>query len=76
MLSGCRYCLTELQLDAKDLGEHGVALVVTKWQDLGRGEDPMDLEYKIHVQQDISVLLFGSIPDGEMLWDGYTRDGS
>jgi len=53
----CGYCPTELKLNAEDLGEHGVALVATKWQNFGRGEDPMDLEYKTHLKRDTPLSL-------------------
>ncbi|CZR58093.1 uncharacterized protein PAC_07983 [Phialocephala subalpina] len=39
----CIHCQTEFQIDIKDLGEGDIALVLTKWQALGKGEDHKDL---------------------------------
>ncbi|KAF8862933.1 hypothetical protein BDZ45DRAFT_161989 [Acephala macrosclerotiorum] len=38
----CMSCQTEFQIDIKDLGESGIALVLTKWQALGKGLDSWD----------------------------------
>jgi hypothetical protein len=36
----CEYCYTEFQIDFKSYGEFGNAMFVTRWMDLGEGQDP------------------------------------
>lgn len=48
-IMSCRSCPTEFQFDIKDFGEHGVALIFTKWQGLGAGLDYNDPTWKSHV---------------------------
>ena len=57
----CEYCLTEFRLDFKAFEGQGVAMVFTKWQDLGRGIFPWDFEWRSHIYD----------PDGslEALWE-------
>ena len=48
-LKQCEYCLTEFRLDFKAFEGQGVAMVFTKWQSLGRGLFPWDLEWRSHI---------------------------
>jgi hypothetical protein len=38
-LHQCNYCATEFQIDFTTFEGYGSAIVITKWQDLGDGED-------------------------------------
>ncbi|OBT80879.1 hypothetical protein VF21_00029 [Pseudogymnoascus sp. 05NY08] len=38
----CHLCPAEFQVDTKDFGNRGVALVITRWLDLGDGSAPFD----------------------------------
>mgnify|MGYP001580602516 CR=1 FL=1 len=45
----CRICPTEFQINTKDFLRNGVALVLTRWLDLGEGRDLSDPRYASHV---------------------------
>jgi hypothetical protein len=45
----CTYCPTEFQIDVKDFGAVGVALVVTRWLDLGEGRSALDPSWDRHL---------------------------
>ena len=45
----CRCCNTNFQLEIKDLGDEGLALVITKWLDLGSGKTPTDSRWSGHL---------------------------
>jgi hypothetical protein len=45
----CEYCLTKFRIDFKQFGERGNAMFVTKWQDLGQGQSPLDRKWQSHV---------------------------
>ncbi|KAI9645234.1 hypothetical protein NHQ30_005968 [Ciborinia camelliae] len=38
----CTYCMTEFRVNIMDLGEDGEAVLLTKWQDLGRAQSPLE----------------------------------
>ena len=42
----CRQCSTEYQIQLRMLGEEGLALVITKWLDLGLGLTPNDIKWR------------------------------
>ena len=42
----CRQCGTEYQIQLRMLGEEGLALVITKWLDLGLGLTPNDIKWR------------------------------
>lgn len=48
-LMQCEFCLTEFRLDFKAIDGEGVAMGFTKWQNLGRGLFPWDLEWRSHI---------------------------
>ncbi|KAI9874312.1 MAG: hypothetical protein M1830_009893 [Pleopsidium flavum] len=48
----CRFCNTDFQVEIKDCGDEGLALVVTKWLDLGSGLTPMDTRWRVHLARD------------------------
>lgn len=48
----CRFCNTDFQVEIKDFGDEGLALVVTKWLDLGPGLTPMDTRWRVHLARD------------------------
>ncbi|KFX91272.1 hypothetical protein V490_05999 [Pseudogymnoascus sp. VKM F-3557] len=48
-LTKCEYCPTEFQLDAKNFNGHGVALVITRWLDLGEGRNLQDDWFRSHL---------------------------
>lgn len=45
----CPSCNTHFQVEVKDLGGEGIALVITKWLDLGSGLTPTDPKWKAHL---------------------------
>jgi hypothetical protein len=58
----CEYCFTEFRVDFKAFEGQGIAMVLTKWHNIGRGLFPWDLEWRSHV---LSVK-----PDGmRLLWE-------
>ena len=44
----CRHCHTEFQLSLQDLEGKALAVVFTKWLDLGTGSTPSDLRWAAH----------------------------
>lgn len=48
-LRRCRYCDTDFKFDIKEHGDDGLALVITKWVDLGSGITPDDTRWKCHM---------------------------
>lgn len=44
----CPYCNTDFQIEVKESGDERLALVVTKWLDLGSGLTPMDIKWRVH----------------------------
>lgn len=42
----CRQCSTEYQIKLRMLGDEGLALVITKWLDLGQGLTPNDIKWR------------------------------
>ena len=45
----CRMCSIDYQLEIRQCGNEGPALVITKWLDLGTGNIPMANEWKRHL---------------------------
>lgn len=45
----CQDCNTDFQIEIKDFADQGLALVVTKWLDLGSGLTPMDARWTVHI---------------------------
>jgi len=64
-LIGCRYCPTEVYVEAKHLngGYNGGFLIVTKWQALGYGLSPLEAHWKSHL--DCPATLWPYPPDCE-----------
>jgi len=48
----CKLCLTEYQIDSKNIDNKGVTLVVTVWQDFGTVTTPFDIEWRRHFHYD------------------------
>jgi hypothetical protein len=48
-LRRCHRCHTEFQLDVKDFGKRGVALVITAWQDLGECRTSLDPKWGLRI---------------------------
>lgn len=48
----CRYCNIDFQVQIKEVGNEGTALVITKWLDLGPGLTPMDTTWRVHLARD------------------------
>ncbi|KFY78539.1 hypothetical protein V499_02342 [Pseudogymnoascus sp. VKM F-103] len=44
----CPYCYMEYMVDAKDFGERGLAVITTKWVNLGAGRETPDAKWKSH----------------------------
>lgn len=49
-LRKCRCCNMDYHMKISDFGDRGVALVITKWLDLGPGMNPRDMRWKAHTQ--------------------------
>jgi hypothetical protein len=47
----CRYCNTDFQVEIKEIGEKDLALVITKWLDLGSGSTPMGTRWRAHLAE-------------------------
>jgi hypothetical protein len=45
----CPPCDTTFQVEVRTCGDEGVAVVVTKWLDLGAGLDPYDEHWRRHI---------------------------
>lgn len=48
-LRRCHYCTTDYKVDIKEHGEESLALVITKWLDLGSGATPDDTRWNCHL---------------------------
>ena len=59
----CQYCYMDFEIDIRDLGMRGTALVVTRWINLGAGLTPHDKKWRSHHVVDDSPVPFcpGSI---------------
>ena len=44
----CRQCKFDYQLQVLDIGSDGLAIVITRWLDLGSGLTPLDQKWKLH----------------------------
>ena len=44
----CRRCRFDYQLQVLDTGSDGLAIVITRWLDLGSGLTPLDQKWKLH----------------------------
>jgi hypothetical protein len=44
----CQYCYMDFEIDIRDLGERGTALVFTRWINLGAGLNPSDSKWQGH----------------------------
>ena len=49
-LTKCQKCPTEFQVDIKEFQGYGVAVVITRWLDLGQGFPPLDLKSRSHLR--------------------------
>jgi hypothetical protein len=59
----CQYCYIDFEIDIRDLGMQGTALVITRWINLGAGQTPYDKKWRSHHVVDDSPVPFcpGSI---------------
>jgi hypothetical protein len=48
-LKQCNYCPTEYRIDLQECGQHGVAVIITKWLDLGEGRTLLDPKWWSHL---------------------------
>lgn len=65
-LKQCKECLTEFQIDVKDLQNRGSAIVITEWQDFGEVLTPFDPKWRCHFTNYPYVRTYftpGSIKD-------------
>lgn len=62
-LRQCHYCYTEFQLDVKDFGKRGVALVITTWLDLGECRTPLDPKWGLRICHRPCLVSTGSEQD-------------
>lgn len=64
----CMDCPTEFQIDAMNFFEHGVALILTRWLDLGEGWNLLDSKYRSHLRHNENDVMLpfkaGSIKAG------------
>lgn len=44
----CEYCFMDFEMVAKDFGDRGVAIVLTRWLNLGSGADPRNAKWYSH----------------------------
>lgn len=47
----CSECAAEFEVDTRDFGDRGSALIITKWLNLGRGDTPLDPKWRRHLYQ-------------------------
>src|SRR5271169_361507 len=59
----CQFCYMGFEIDIRDLGIRGTALVVTRWVNLGAGLTLCDKKWRSHHATDDSLVQFcpGSI---------------
>jgi len=50
-LKQCNVCPTEYRIDLQECGQHGVAVVTTKWLDLGEGRTILDPKWWSHLSR-------------------------
>ncbi|PIG84241.1 F-box domain protein [Aspergillus arachidicola] len=53
----CVACRLDYQIDATTCGTAGIALIVTKWLDLGPGLDPTDVRWTRHLIGSLSLRM-------------------
>jgi hypothetical protein len=78
----CSFCCTDFQLEVVDCDRKGIALVITRWLDLGSGLDPDDPKWRRHlyiygygclVTQPVGVLRSHFEQKSEVSLDALTR---
>ena len=62
----CRQCNTDFQIEIRTLGEEGLALVITKWLDLGSGLTPTDIKWSYYRSGDRSPTIDASVVPGDV----------
>jgi len=48
----CRYFNKDFQVEIKEIGSKGLALLISRWLDLGSGLTPMDTKWRVHLARD------------------------
>ena len=62
----CRRCNTDFQIEIRALGDEGLALVTTKWLDLGSGLTPTDIKWGYYRFGDRSPTIDASVVPGDV----------
>lgn len=58
----CKICPTEFQIDTKDFLKNGVALILTRWLDLGEGRNLSDPRYASHISHAYDATRYRDVP--------------
>lgn len=58
----CDVCPTEFQIDVKNFLKNGVALILTRWLDLGEGRNLSDPRYASHVSHIYDATHYTDTP--------------
>ena len=66
VLHQCSKCHTEFEIDIRSMGEGMIALVITKWVDLGMGETPLDPMWRRHLPSKSYYSYNGKIVDADV----------
>ena len=62
----CRRCNTDFQIEIRALGDEGLALVTSKWLDLGSGLTPTDIKWNYYRYEDRSSIIDASVVPGDV----------
>jgi hypothetical protein len=62
----CRYCNTDFQVEIKEIGHKDLALVITKWIDLGSGSTPMGTRWRDQLARDKAAEIGKSSEAGDI----------
>jgi hypothetical protein len=67
----CRHCNMEFQVEIRALGNEGLALVITKWLDLGSELTPRDIRWGTHLHRlkDEEIGLLGEAGDTRLRFE-------
>jgi hypothetical protein len=58
----CAECKTDYELQLVEFGQHELALIITKWMNLGDGLSPYDPQWKVHTLASLAWYMIGRQP--------------
>ncbi|KAL2069929.1 hypothetical protein VTL71DRAFT_14608 [Oculimacula yallundae] len=68
-ITSCTSCPTEFQLRTEDCEDFGIAVIITKWMDLGKGETIADPKWWSHLSNEYIAPNSGPLLEGQVRSD-------